>query len=221
MISMMRHPARPPHVALADHFANPASSRHPLRIRLTSGEEFDCRAPCFDVDHLVLSVTTSEGDVRKVRPADIQVVYERRPRWPAYAGLSVTTVAMGAAMSAVLVPLLAPLTAADGPLELVDVQALVDASTHPWYNQTLCKVNDSVVRLGVVRGEYHWHQHDAEDEFFYVVAGRFIVDLEGRSIELAPRQGFVVPRGVRHRTRAPERTVVLMVEGAGIVPTGD
>ena len=108
-----------------------------------------------------------------------------------------------------------------GPLELVDVQALVDASTHPWYNQTLCKVNDSVVRLGVVQGEYHWHQHDAEDEFFYVVAGRFIVDLEGSSVELAPRQGFVVPRGVRHRTRAPERTVVLMVEGAGIVPTGD
>src|SRR2546426_5337750 len=77
-----------------------------------------------------------------------------------------------------------------GPLELVDVQALVDASTHPWYNQTLCKVNDSVVRLGVVEGEYHWHQHDAEDEFFYVVAGRFIVDLEGRSVELAPRQGL-------------------------------
>jgi len=108
-----------------------------------------------------------------------------------------------------------------GPLELIDVRALVDACTHPWYNQTLCRVNDSVVRLGVLQGEYHWHKHDDEDEFFYVVAGRFIVDLEGRSVELAPRQGFVVPRGVRHRTRAPERTVVLMVEGAGIVPTGD
>ena len=107
------------------------------------------------------------------------------------------------------------------PLELVDVPKLVAAVTDRWYNQTLCRVNDSVVRLGIVQGEYHWHKHDDEDEFFYVVAGRFIVDLEGRSIELAPRQGFVVPRGVRHRTRAPERTVVLMVEGAGIVPTGD
>src|SRR5882672_9761308 len=103
-----------------------------------------------------------------------------------------------------------------GPLELVDVPALVAACTDRWYNQTLCQVNDSVVRLGVVQGEYHWHQHDDEDEFFYVVAGRFIVDLEGRSVELAPRQGFVVPRGVRHRTRAPERTVVLMVEGSGM-----
>ncbi len=108
-----------------------------------------------------------------------------------------------------------------GPLETVDVQALVDATTHPWYNQTLCRVNDAVVRLGVVRGEYHWHKHDDEDEFFYVVEGRFLIDLEDRTVELAPRQGFVVPRGVVHRTRAPERAVILMVEAAGVVPTGD
>jgi mannose-6-phosphate isomerase-like protein (cupin superfamily) len=111
-----------------------------------------------------------------------------------------------------------------GPLEVVDVQALVDANTHPWYNQTLCKVNDSVVRLGVIQGEYHWHKHDDEDEFFYVVEGRLLIDLEDpdrRTVTLTPRQGFVVPKGVVHRTRAPERTVILMVEGAGIIPTGD
>jgi mannose-6-phosphate isomerase-like protein (cupin superfamily) len=107
------------------------------------------------------------------------------------------------------------------PLAVVDVQPLVEACKDRWYNQTLCKVNDSVVRLGVMQGEYHWHKHDDEDEFFYVVEGRFLIDLEGRTVELAPRQGFVVPRGVVHRTRAPERTVILMVEGAGIIPTGD
>lgn len=107
------------------------------------------------------------------------------------------------------------------PLAVVDVQPLVDACKDRWYNQTLCKVNDSVVRLGVMQGEYHWHKHDDEDEFFYVVEGKFLIDLEGRTVELAPRQGFVVPKGVVHRTRAPERTVVLMVEGAGIIPTGD
>ena len=107
-----------------------------------------------------------------------------------------------------------------GPLEVVDVPALIRACSQPWYNQTLCRVNDSVVRLGVVHGEYHWHHHEDEDEFFYVVDGTFIIDLEDRSVELKPRQGFVVPRGVRHRPRAPERTVILMVEGAGIVPTG-
>src|SRR5207244_165469 len=86
------------------------------------------------------------------------------------------------------------------PLEVVDVASLAKACQHPWYNQTLCKVNDSVVRLGVVQGEYHWHKHDDEDEFFYVVTGRFLIDLEGRTVELVPGQGFVVPKGVVHRT---------------------
>ena len=108
-----------------------------------------------------------------------------------------------------------------GPLEVVDVPAVVAAVTHPWWNQTLCRVNASVVRLGVVQGEYHWHKHDDEDEFFYVVSGRFLIDLEDRTVDLAAGKAFVVPKGVRHRPRAPERTVILMVEGAGIVPTGD
>lgn len=107
------------------------------------------------------------------------------------------------------------------PLQVVDVQRLVDACTDQWYNQTLSQVNDSVVRLGVIQGEYHWHRHDDLDEFFYVVEGLFLIDLEDRTVELAARQAFVVPKGVLHRTRAPERAVILMVEGAGIIPTGD
>jgi mannose-6-phosphate isomerase-like protein (cupin superfamily) len=106
-------------------------------------------------------------------------------------------------------------------LRLVDVAALVKACTDKWYNQTLCKVNDSVVRLGVLQGEYHWHKHDHDDEFFFVLEGHFIVDLEDRSVDLQPQQGFVVPKGVRHRTRAPNQAVILMVESAAIVPTGD
>ena len=105
--------------------------------------------------------------------------------------------------------------------ELVDVPALVAACKDRWYNQTLCKVNDSVVRLGVMQGEYHWHKHEADDEFFFVLEGTFFVDLEDRSIELKPWQGFTVPKGVVHRTRAPERAVILMVENAGIIPTGN
>jgi mannose-6-phosphate isomerase-like protein (cupin superfamily) len=107
------------------------------------------------------------------------------------------------------------------PLELVDVQALVDACKDSWYNQTLCRVNDCVVRLGVMQGEFHWHKHDKEDEFFYVVEGRLVIDLEGRTVELTRQQGFTVPKGVMHRTRAPERTVILMIEGAGVAPIGD
>ena len=108
-----------------------------------------------------------------------------------------------------------------GPLETMDVQAVADACTHPWMNQTLCQVNESVVRMAVIKGEYHWHKHEHDDEFFYVVEGRLLIDLEGRTVTLDPRQGFVVPKGVVHRTRAPERSIILMVENKGIVPTGD
>jgi uncharacterized cupin superfamily protein len=112
-----------------------------------------------------------------------------------------------------------------GPLEIVDAKALADACAFKWFNQTLCQVNGSVVRLGVFEGEYHWHKHDEDDEFFYVMDGKLFIDLEDRPevrvVELAPGQGFVVPRTVVHRTRATQRTSVLMVENAGIIPTGN
>jgi len=108
------------------------------------------------------------------------------------------------------------------PLQLIDIQSLVDQCTDRWYNQTLCQVNESVVRLGIFLGEYHWHKHDKEDEFFFVLEGTLFIDLEeDKSVELQPHQGYVVPRGVVHKTRAPKKTVVLMIETAGIVPTGD
>ena len=106
------------------------------------------------------------------------------------------------------------------PLETIDVNRLVADCTDQWYNQTLCKVDEAVVRLGVVHGEYHWHKHDNEDEFFYVVSGQLLIDLEDRSIDLTPGKAVVISKGVMHRPRAPERTVILMVERAGIVPTG-
>jgi mannose-6-phosphate isomerase-like protein (cupin superfamily) len=107
------------------------------------------------------------------------------------------------------------------PLETIDVKALAEACEYKWFNQTLCKVNESVVRVGIIQGEYHWHKHDDDDEFFYVVEGQLLIDLEDRIVELAPAQGFVVPKGVVHRTRAMQRTVILMVENAGIIPTGN
>jgi len=115
------------------------------------------------------------------------------------------------------------------PLEVIREKALADACEHKWYNQTLCKVNESVVRLGVVEGEYHWHQHDQDDEFFYVVEGHLLIDYREspaagvtneHTIELRPREGVVIPKAMMHRPRAPQRTVLLMVETSGIVPTG-
>jgi len=107
------------------------------------------------------------------------------------------------------------------PLSVVDVPRLIAQCKDRWYNQSLCEVNDSVIRLGVMQGEYHWHKHDNDDEFFFVLEGRFFVDLEERSVELKPFEGIVVPKGVVHRTRAPQRAVILMAETRTIVPTGD
>lgn len=109
-----------------------------------------------------------------------------------------------------------------GALALIDVGAEAAACTVPWFNQTLTTVNGSVVRMGVFLGEFHWHKHDVEDEFFFVLEGELLLDVEGQgTIALKPHQGYTVPHGVVHRTRALQRTVVLMVEPAGVVPTGD
>jgi len=108
-----------------------------------------------------------------------------------------------------------------GPLTLIDAGALADACAVPWWNQTLTRVNDCAVRLGVFEGEFHWHRHDREDELFFVLDGVLLLDLRDRTVELRARQGLMIPRSVEHRTRAPQRTVVLMVEAATVVPTGD
>jgi mannose-6-phosphate isomerase-like protein (cupin superfamily) len=108
-----------------------------------------------------------------------------------------------------------------GSLSLIDIRAEI-ASHEPWFNQTLTSVNDAVVRLGIIEGDFHWHKHDDQDEFFLVLEGRLLIDLEDRdTVTLDPHQGYTVPRGVVHRTRAPVRTAILMVEAAGVDPTGD
>jgi mannose-6-phosphate isomerase-like protein (cupin superfamily) len=106
-------------------------------------------------------------------------------------------------------------------LERIDIDEIVASVTDPWWNQTLTQVNDSVVRLGIVQGEFHWHKHDDDDEFFLVLSGRLFIDLKDRTIELGPNQGTTISKGVLHRPRAPEKTVMVMVETSGIVPTGD
>lgn len=107
-------------------------------------------------------------------------------------------------------------------LQLMDVQAVIDQVRDPWYNQTLIGVGDVLVRLGVMQGEFHWHKHDEQDEFFFVLDGLFKIELEDRpTVELGPRQAFSVPAGMLHRPVVPVRTAVLMIERAGVVPTGD
>ncbi len=106
-------------------------------------------------------------------------------------------------------------------LERIDIPRIVVDCKHKWFNETLSEVNDSFIRLGIVEGEYHWHKHDNDDEFFLVLSGQLLIDLEDRTIELNPHQGVTIPKGVMHRPRAPKKTVMLMVETNRIIPTGD
>ena len=103
----------------------------------------------------------------------------------------------------------------------IDVPSIVDECKEKWFNQTLTRVNESVVRIGIVEGEFHWHKHDNDDEFFFVVDGQLLIDLEDKTIELNPQQGVTISKGVMHRPRAPKKTVMLMVETSAIEPTGD
>jgi mannose-6-phosphate isomerase-like protein (cupin superfamily) len=105
--------------------------------------------------------------------------------------------------------------------EVIDLPTLVRECKDQWFNQTLTKVNDSVVRIGIVQGEYHWHKHDSDDEFFFVLEGQLLIDLEDRTIELNPNQGVTISKGVMHRPRASQKTVMLMVETSTIQPTGN
>jgi mannose-6-phosphate isomerase-like protein (cupin superfamily) len=106
-------------------------------------------------------------------------------------------------------------------LERIDIPQMVAECKDKWFNQTLTKVNDSVIRIGIVEGEYHWHKHDKDDEFFFVLEGQFLIDMEDRTIELNPGQGVTITKGLMHRPRAPKKTVLLMVETSAIQPTGD
>lgn len=106
-------------------------------------------------------------------------------------------------------------------LQKIDIPEMVKECKDKWFNQTLTKVNNSVVRLGIVEGEYHWHKHDDDDEFFFVLDGQLLIDLEDQTIELNPNQGVTISKGVMHRPRAPQKTVMLMLETSAIQPTGD
>jgi mannose-6-phosphate isomerase-like protein (cupin superfamily) len=108
-----------------------------------------------------------------------------------------------------------------GHMEIIDINGILDQTTEKWINYTLCRVNNSLVRLGIFEGEFHWHHHDKEDELFYVIKGKLILDVGEETIELLPNQAYTVPCGIEHRTRALEKTVVIMVEGDTVNPKGD
>lgn len=106
-------------------------------------------------------------------------------------------------------------------LEKIKVSEIVENCSDKWFNQTLCKVNSSVLRLGIFEGEFHMHKHDNDDEVFFVLNGSIILETENGNFELRENEGICVPKGVLHRPIAQNKAIVLMIENDGIKPLGD
>lgn len=99
------------------------------------------------------------------------------------------------------------------PLVVVDLANEAAAVSEEYRNQVLSQVNASCLRLGVLTGDYPWHQHPRSDELFLVMEGRLEIELaDGRALSLKPWQSVVVPAGIVHRTRGVGRTVTLCFE---------
>ncbi len=90
-----------------------------------------------------------------------------------------------------------------------------------WHPRLIARVNDTDVKITKLQGEFHWHQHDNEDELFFVIKGRLLMQFRDRDVWLEPGELIVVPRGVEHKPVAPEEVHLLLVEPSGTLNTGN
>ncbi len=90
-----------------------------------------------------------------------------------------------------------------------------------WRPKVIAALNGHEVKLIKVKGQFPWHRHESEDEFFMVWKGRFRVEFRDSVVEMGPGECVVVPRGLEHRTCADEEAQVLCFEPAGVVNTGN
>ncbi len=90
-----------------------------------------------------------------------------------------------------------------------------------WSPKIAGEINDSYLKLVKFKGEFVWHHHEAEDELFLVVKGRFLVKLRDRDIWLEEGEFVIVPRGVEHKPIAEEEVLVLLLEPKSTLNTGN
>ena len=109
----------------------------------------------------------------------------------------------------------------DGSMEAVNLDAMLARFTEHWLPKRIARINDYDVRIVKVQGDFTWHKHDETDEFFLVLTGELTIQLRDGDVVLAPRELFVVPRGVEHCPRADTETAVLLFEPSSVVNTGD
>jgi len=89
-----------------------------------------------------------------------------------------------------------------------------------WDPKIVGELNNQHIKLAKLKGEFVWHRHDNEDEFFMVIKGRLTIKLRGSSIELDEGEFYIVPKGVEHLPIADKEAHVMMFEPIDTVNTG-
>lgn len=90
-----------------------------------------------------------------------------------------------------------------------------------WSPAILASLNGQDVRIAKLKGEFPWHQHDQEDELFFVIKGNLLIDLEGETLKLKEGELVVIPKGTQHRPRALEEVHILLFEPSSTLNTGN
>jgi mannose-6-phosphate isomerase-like protein (cupin superfamily) len=108
---------------------------------------------------------------------------------------------------------------------VTNIDRLLDSFDELWAPRVLASVNDWAVKIAKVRGEHVWHAHDDTDEVFIVLSGSVAIHQRSPAgeeiVQLGPHDVHVVPRGVEHRPSAPDGAVLMLVEPAATLSTGN
>ena len=105
----------------------------------------------------------------------------------------------------------------------MDVVALTQQFEHItdyWSPRVVAQVNDQLIKVAKVKGDFVWHDHEHEDEMFLVLKGQLHLEMEDREVVLKPMDVFVVPKGVRHRPHCAEETWIVLFEPRATAHTG-
>jgi mannose-6-phosphate isomerase-like protein (cupin superfamily) len=106
-------------------------------------------------------------------------------------------------------------------MDKVNLSQKFDQIEEFWSPRIVGELNKQVVKIARIEGEFIWHKHEEQDEFFLVVKGEMVIRLRAREVDLKEGEFFVVPRGVEHKPAAEEEAHILMFEPAGTLNTGD
>ncbi len=97
-------------------------------------------------------------------------------------------------------------------MKKIDFREYIERLDEPWVALDIARVNDTSLRLAKIEGEYHWHVHPKEDEFFLVLRGEITVEFKEKAVNLKEGEGILVPKGTPHRSKSKNPSVILIIE---------